>query len=164
MLLEEKESNQFKILENLKFSYWVYNLLIPITLIGFFYCSYLSYRSIREHKVMVQYEPVRDGIMHEKFDLERRKLELSRILKIRPESPEALIELSLIFERVDSINGSNEYKNDSTSFAQAKLSFTKVENKLSIKFLFELFGAILFGFAFFILAKAFYMLDDQFEY
>jgi len=164
MLLEEKESNQFKILENLKFSYWVYNLLIPITLIGFFYCSYLSYISIREHKVMVQYEPVREGIMLEKFDLERRKLELGRLLKVRPESPAELIELSLIFERVDVINESEEYKNDSISFAQAKLSFTKVENKLSIKFLFELFGAILFGFAFFLLSKAFYMPDDQLEY
>ena len=163
MFLEEKESTQFSLIKNLKFRFWVYNILIPFTLVAFLYCSYLSYQSIKEHKVMVQYEPARSGILLEYYNLEKRKIELSRVLNFNKTSDNMFIEWSLIFEKLDSIKISEEYKNDSTVFAQSSLAFLKIENKLSLKFLLQVFGAIAGAFAFVWLAKAYYQSDFKDE-
>lgn len=163
MFLEEKESTQFPLLENLKFRYWIYNILIPFTLVAFLYCSYLSYQSIKEHKVMVQYEPARSGILLEYFNLEKRKIELSKGLKYNTATDAMLIEWSLIFEKLDSIKISEEYNNDSTLFTQSSQAFLKIENKLSLKFLLQVFGAIAGAFAFVWLAKAYYQSDFKDE-
>lgn len=158
MLIEEPESNQFKLIKNAKIRYWVYNLGIPITLVCFLYLAYLSYQSIREHKVMIKYEPVRSGILLEHYNLENRKVELGRILKYNSK-PELHIELALTFERIDSIKVSEEYRKDSIAFSHSSLAFVKVENKLSIIFILQVVGALLSGFIFIWLVKSFYFSD-----
>ena len=158
MLIEEPESNQFELIKNAKIRYWVYNVGIPISLICFFYLSYLSYHSIREHKAMINYEPVRSGILLEHYNLENRKVELGRILKYNSK-PELHIELALTFERIDSIKVSEEYRKDSIAFTHSSLAFVKVENKLSIVFILQVLGALLSGFIFIWLVKSFYFTD-----
>ena len=158
MLIEEPESNQVKLIKNAKIRYWVYNVGIPITLVCFLYLAYLSYQSIREHKVMIKYEPVRSGILLEHYNLENRKVELGRILKYNSK-PELHIELALTFERIDSIKVSEEYRKDSIAFSHSSLAFVKVENKLSIIFILQVVGALLTGFIFIWLVKSFYFSD-----
>ena len=112
---------------------------------------------------MVQYEPARSGILLEYYNLEKRKIELSKGLKYNTATDAMLIEWSLIFEKLDSIKISEEYKNDSTLFTQSSQAFLKIENKLSLKFLLQVFGTIAGAFAFVWLAKAYYQSDFKDE-
>jgi hypothetical protein len=125
---------------------WGLQIIILVTFIIAIFCGYTCFNASKKHDTLLSEKPPLTKLLLEADSLDNKRREIWRKELLKdPEniSTDAHIESAIINEKLDSILNSPEYKQDKIYLQEASLEFTKKENKLTLQYVFGVFGIIL---------------------